>query len=65
MGFAAMRDLLGETRKVVAVIGDGALTSGIALEGLNNAGASDRDLLVVLNDNRMSISPNVGALSAT
>ena len=63
MGFAAMRDLLGEKRKVVAVIGDGALTSGIALEGLNNAGASDRDLLVVLNDNRMSISPNVGALS--
>lgn len=63
LGFAAMRDLLGEKRKVVAVIGDGALTSGIALEGLNNAGASDRDMLVVLNDNRMSISPNVGGLS--
>jgi 1-deoxy-D-xylulose-5-phosphate synthase len=58
-----MRDLLGEKRKVVAVIGDGALTSGIALEGLNNVGASDSDLLVILNDNRMSISPNVGGLS--
>jgi 1-deoxy-D-xylulose-5-phosphate synthase len=63
LGFAAQRDLLGEKRKVVAVIGDGALTSGIALEGLNNAGAADKDLIVVLNDNRMSISPNVGGLS--
>ncbi|MBK34760.1 MAG: 1-deoxy-D-xylulose-5-phosphate synthase [Gemmatimonadetes bacterium] len=62
-GFAAMRDQLGEKRKVIAVIGDGALTSGISLEGLNNAGASDSDLLVILNDNRMSISPNVGGLS--
>ena len=63
LGFAAQRDLLGEKRKVVAVIGDGALTSGIALEGLNNAGAAEKDLVVVLNDNRMSISPNVGGLS--
>ncbi len=63
LGFAAMRDLLGEKRKVVAVIGDGAMTSGISLEGLNNAGASDSDILVILNDNRMSISPNVGGLS--
>ncbi len=63
MGFAAMRDILGGKRKAIAVIGDGALTSGIALEGLNNAGASDHDILVVLNDNRMSISPNVGGLS--
>ena len=63
LGFATMRDLLGETFKVIAVIGDGGLTSGLALEGLNNAGAADRDLLVILNDNRMSISPNVGALS--
>jgi 1-deoxy-D-xylulose-5-phosphate synthase len=62
-GFAAMRDMLGEKRKVVAVIGDGALTSGIALEGLNNTGASEKDMLVILNDNRMSISPNVGGLS--
>ena len=63
LGFAAMRDQLGEKRKVVAVIGDGALTSGIALEGLNNAGALEKDVMVVLNDNRMSISPNVGGLS--
>ena len=58
LGFAAMRDQLGEKRKVVAVIGDGALPSGIALEGLNNAGALEKDVMVVLNDNRMSISPN-------
>ena len=63
LGFAAKRDLMRENHKVVAVIGDGAMTSGIALEGLNNAGASHRDLLVILNDNRMSISPNVGAIS--
>ena len=63
LGFACMRDVLGETFKAVAVIGDGGLTSGMALEGLNNAGAADRDLLVILNDNRMSISPNVGAIS--
>lgn len=49
-------------RKVVAVIGDGAMTGGLAFEGLNNAGAQNADLLVVLNDNRMSIDPNVGAL---
>lgn len=49
--------------KVVAVIGDGALTAGMAYEGLNNAGAMDADLLVILNDNDMSISPNVGAIS--
>ena len=63
LGFATQRDLMGEKHKVVAVIGDGAMTSGISLEGLNNAGASNRDLLVILNDNRMSISPNVGAIS--
>jgi len=63
LGFAVQRDLLGEKRKVIAVIGDGALTSGIALEGLNNAGASEKDMIAVLNDNRMSISPNVGGLS--
>lgn len=49
-------------RKVIAVIGDGAMTGGLAFEGLNNAGVSDSDLLVVLNDNCMSIDPNVGAL---
>jgi 1-deoxy-D-xylulose-5-phosphate synthase len=50
--------------KVIAVIGDGAMTAGLALEGLNNAGDLKKDLIVILNDNEMSISPNVGALSA-
>jgi 1-deoxy-D-xylulose-5-phosphate synthase len=58
----AMR-LRGEPGKVVAVVGDGALTGGIAFEGLNQVGYLGRQLLVVLNDNEMSISPNVGALS--
>ncbi|MFI5310547.1 MAG: 1-deoxy-D-xylulose-5-phosphate synthase [Gemmatimonadales bacterium] len=61
-GMAVARDLLGEDFKVVAVIGDGSLGSGLAYEGLNNAGASARDLVVVLNDNEMSIAPNVGAM---
>jgi len=63
LGIAAGRDLLGDTYKVVAVLGDGALTSGLAYEGLNNAGHSARDLVVILNDNEMSIAPNVGAIS--
>ena len=63
LGMVTARDLLSEDYKVVAVVGDGAMTGGIAFEGLNNAGGSKRDLIVVLNDNRMSISPNVGALS--
>lgn len=63
LGMAAGRDLLGDTYKVVAVLGDGALTSGLAYEGLNNAGHSGRDLIVILNDNEMSIAPNVGAMS--
>ncbi|HEX5076657.1 MAG TPA: 1-deoxy-D-xylulose-5-phosphate synthase [Gemmatimonadaceae bacterium] len=63
LGVAAGRDLKGERFKVVAVLGDGALTSGLAYEGLNNAGAADRDIIVVLNDNEMSIAPNVGAMS--
>ena len=62
-GMAAARDLNGDTFKVVAILGDGALTSGLSYEGLNNAGASDRDFVVVLNDNEMSIAPNVGAMS--
>lgn len=62
-GMAVARDLNEEDFKVVAVIGDGAMTGGVALEGLNNAGGAHRDLIVILNDNRMSISPNVGALS--
>lgn len=61
-GMAVGRDLLGEQFKVVAVIGDGSLGSGLAYEGLNNAGASGSDFIVVLNDNEMSIAPNVGAM---
>jgi 1-deoxy-D-xylulose-5-phosphate synthase len=53
----------GSSQRAVAVIGDGAMTAGMAFEALNNAGASDLPLLVVLNDNDMSISPNVGALN--
>ncbi len=62
-GMAVGRDLLGEDFKVAAIVGDGALTCGLAYEGLNNAGASGRDFIVVLNDNEMSIAPNVGAIS--
>ncbi|NTU43877.1 MAG: 1-deoxy-D-xylulose-5-phosphate synthase, partial [Nitrospirales bacterium] len=53
-----------QASKVIAVIGDGALTSGLAFEGLNHAGHLKKDLIVILNDNEMSISPNVGALSS-
>jgi 1-deoxy-D-xylulose-5-phosphate synthase len=63
LGMAVARDLQNETYKVVAIAGDGALTCGLSYEGLNNAGASDRDIIVVLNDNEMSIAPNVGAIS--
>jgi 1-deoxy-D-xylulose-5-phosphate synthase len=63
LGIAAGRDIRGEKYKVVAVLGDGALTSGLSYEGLNNAGHSSRDIVVVLNDNEMSIAPNVGAMS--
>ncbi|WP_187434058.1 1-deoxy-D-xylulose-5-phosphate synthase [Paenibacillus methanolicus] len=62
MGMALARDLKGETNKVVAVIGDGALTGGMALEALNHIGHEKKNLLVILNDNEMSIAPNVGAL---
>jgi 1-deoxy-D-xylulose-5-phosphate synthase len=64
LGLAEGRDRRGQSFKVVAVVGDGALTAGLAWEGLNQAGGLKRDLLVVLNDNTMSISPNVGAVSA-
>lgn len=64
LGILEGRDKNGERFKVVAVIGDGALTGGIAFEGLNNAGHLKKDLIVVLNDNEMSISKNVGALPA-
>jgi 1-deoxy-D-xylulose-5-phosphate synthase len=63
LGLAAARDIRKTKEKIVAVVGDGAMTGGLSFEGLNNAGVSGRDLLVVLNDNKMSISPNVGALS--
>lgn len=63
LGLAAARDRQDRQHKVVAVIGDGALSGGLSFEGLNNAGASRRDLLVIVNDNEMSISKNVGALS--
>ena len=64
LGMATARDLKGETNSVVAIIGDGALTGGMALEAINNAGAMGKDLIVVLNDNDKSISDNVGALHA-
>jgi 1-deoxy-D-xylulose-5-phosphate synthase len=60
---AVAAEKLGQTRKVVAIIGDGGMTAGLAFEALNNAGDLKADLLVILNDNEMSISPNVGALS--
>jgi 1-deoxy-D-xylulose-5-phosphate synthase len=63
LGMATARDLNEETFKVVSILGDGALTCGLAYEGLNNAGASGRDFIVILNDNEMSIAPNVGAMS--
>ncbi len=63
LGMAAARDLAGQAHKVVAVVGDGAMTCGLPYEAMNNAGHSDRDLIVVLNDNGMSIAPNVGAIN--
>jgi 1-deoxy-D-xylulose-5-phosphate synthase len=62
LGLAAARDLQGESFKVVAIIGDGALTGGMALEAINHAGSLKKNLVVVLNDNDKSISDNVGAL---
>jgi len=63
LGFAAARDVSGRDNAVVAVVGDGALTGGLAFEGLNNAGQLGTNMIVILNDNKMSISPNVGAIS--
>ncbi|PWI59002.1 1-deoxy-D-xylulose-5-phosphate synthase [Sulfoacidibacillus thermotolerans] len=63
LGMAIARDLRGESHHVVAVIGDGAMTGGMAFEALNHAGHLKKRLLVILNDNEMSISPNVGAVS--
>ncbi len=63
LGMAIASDQQGDNRKVIAVIGDGGLTAGLAYEALNHLGDSKADLLVVLNDNEMSISPNVGAMT--
>ncbi len=62
-GMAAARDLAGEDFHIVAIIGDGALTGGLAYEALNNVGASKSKILVILNDNGMSIAPNIGSVS--
>lgn len=62
MGMALARDMKGESNRVIAIIGDGALTGGMAFEALNHIGHEKKDLMVVLNDNEMSIAPNVGAL---
>ena len=63
LGMAVARDISGGLNKVIAVIGDGSMTGGLAYEGLNNAGSRNTDLIVILNDNEMSISRNVGAIS--
>lgn len=64
LGMARARDIKGEKNSVIVVIGDGALTGGMAFEALNDAGSSNTNLIVILNDNEMSISKNVGGLSA-
>ncbi|NPB09060.1 MAG: 1-deoxy-D-xylulose-5-phosphate synthase, partial [Thermodesulfobacteria bacterium] len=64
LGIVTAQELLGKEGKVVVVIGDGSMTAGLAFEGLNHAGHLKKDLIVILNDNEMSISPNVGALSS-
>jgi 1-deoxy-D-xylulose-5-phosphate synthase len=64
LGMAVARDLKGENQHVIAVIGDGAMSAGMAYEAMNNAGSMDERLIVILNDNDMSIAPPVGAMSA-
>jgi 1-deoxy-D-xylulose-5-phosphate synthase len=64
LGMACAKHLKNEAGKVVAIIGDGSMTAGLAYEGLNQAGDLRKDLIIILNDNNMSISPNVGALSS-
>lgn len=64
LGMSVAKSLKDDGNRVIAVIGDGSMTAGLAFEGLNQAGHLEKDLIVVLNDNEMSISPNVGALSA-
>ncbi|MBN1756253.1 1-deoxy-D-xylulose-5-phosphate synthase [bacterium] len=63
LGMSIARDLKGEEHNVIAIIGDGALTGGLAFEGMNNAGSAQSEILVIVNDNEMSITENVGALS--
>ncbi len=63
-GLAQARCFSGSDHKVIAVVGDGSLTCGVSFEGLNQAGALNKDLIIILNDNEMSISPNVGAMAA-
>lgn len=63
LGLARARDLKGETNRIIALIGDGALTGGLAYEAMNDAGHAKNDLIVVLNDNEMSVSKNVGGIS--
>ena len=63
LGMAMARDLSGDNYKVLAVVGDASLSGGMAFEALNHAGHCGKDLIIVLNDNEMAISPNVGALS--
>lgn len=64
LGIACGSELTNKKDKIIAVIGDGSLTAGLALEGINNVGHLDKDLIIILNDNEMSISENVGALSS-
>ena len=64
LGISTAKALKGENGRVISVIGDGSMTAGMAFEGLNQAGDTEKDLIVVLNDNAMSISPNVGAFSS-
>jgi len=64
LGMAVARDLNKDDRKIIAVIGDGAMTGGMAFEALNQAGSMDKDIIIILNDNDMSIDPSVGALSS-
>lgn len=64
LGMACAKNLKKDTKKVIAIIGDGAMTAGMAFEALNQAGHLDKDLIVILNDNEMSISENVGAMSS-
>jgi 1-deoxy-D-xylulose-5-phosphate synthase len=63
-GMVGAREQFGRKNKVVCVVGDGAMTAGMTLEGLHHAGGLGKDFLVILNDNQMSISKNVGAISA-